>query len=447
MSVVKKWIKISLLFCFLSFPILSKAQDSLNYASANQLSYDFYMAENWKALLKVGTLAKEQNINFYYLNYRMAVAYQKIGNYRKSAIEFEKLIHQSSDVPDDFLLQSLNKNYLYLNQTSKSLRLNDLYNQGSYIKPNWKSYFNKISVFGGEALIQPYKTQITANPPNPHTMFDIQNNMQCFGLAINGFFNPYLEYNFSYFNFNSSYTTVLIDPFNKKEHNYNITQNQLYFSTNWLYDENKTFSTFFSGIKRFSNPLLLTESNAIPALNVYEVVKSSKFEGVAGFEFKRSFTKFDVKYGALISNLVDSTQIQLSAGLHYYPFGNLNLYSLTDGYAGIVNRKPSISLEQKIGFKVSKWLWLEINASIGQMKNMTHDKGFNVYNVPDEIKLIAGASALLVLNRHLDFQLIYNYFGQETEITSASPLTNNQQIITIHPFSKHIITGGISWKF
>lgn len=405
------------------------------------------MTENWKALLKVGKLAHQQNIDFYYLNYRMAIAYQKIGNYRKSSIEFEKLIRKSSEVPDDFLLQSLNTNYLFLNETSKSLKLNNLYNQRIYKNPVWKSFIHKVSVFGGGALINSYKTQIKENAIYPHAIFDVQNDMQDFGLLLNGFLAPSVEYNFSYINYKSKYITVLIDPFKGQEHNYTISQDQLYANLNWLYKENKTFSVFFSGIKRFSNPLRLTEPNSIPALNVYGQVKETKFEGLAGFEFKRSFTKFDLKYGALISNLIDSTQFQLSAGFHYYPFGNLNLYTLTDVYAGFANQKPRISAEEKIGFKVSKWLWLELNASLGQLKLMSQDKGFNVYNVPDEIKLIAGASALIVLNKHLDFQLIYNYMGQETEITSASPLTNNQQIITIHPFSKHIITGGISWKF
>jgi hypothetical protein len=64
-------------------------QEVVNTQSVDQKTYTLYLNKQWKELIEAGNLAKKNNIDFYYLQYRMGIAYYELKRYRK-AITFLK---------------------------------------------------------------------------------------------------------------------------------------------------------------------------------------------------------------------------------------------------------------------------------------------------------------------------------------------------------------------
>ncbi len=91
----------------LTFTILRiSAQEKLNTLSVDASTYTYYEQGEWKKLIETGKKSLDKGIDFYYLQYRMGVAYYQLKKYRKAAEFFEKVLKET---PKDVLAQE----YLY----------------------------------------------------------------------------------------------------------------------------------------------------------------------------------------------------------------------------------------------------------------------------------------------------------------------------------------------
>jgi len=61
--------------CMLTLCPFIKAQDTLTFAKVEAQSYSLYTQKNWDELIRLGKMALSRGIDYYYLRYRMGVAY------------------------------------------------------------------------------------------------------------------------------------------------------------------------------------------------------------------------------------------------------------------------------------------------------------------------------------------------------------------------------------
>ena len=85
---------------------IASAQEKLNTMEVDRQSYALYEQQQWKPLIALARSAMKQDIDFYYLWYRLGIAYYELKKYRQAIPCFENVLQQS---PDDRTAQE----YLY----------------------------------------------------------------------------------------------------------------------------------------------------------------------------------------------------------------------------------------------------------------------------------------------------------------------------------------------
>ncbi len=154
--------------------------------------------------------------------------------------------------------------------------------------------------------------------------------------------------------------------------------------------------------------------------------------GMAGLKYNSHY--FTLQADAIVGKLTDTSLQQYNAQLALYPLGNLNLYSISTGSFNNRNNKSSFNFKQVLGAKLSKFLWLEGNVTLGSFSNFMENDALYVYNAIDRNLLKAGATAYISLSPKLTLQLGYTF--EQRELYKS-----------INIFNQHSITGGLSCKF
>ena len=76
-----------------------RAQDSLRLLDTDSLTYRQYLGGDFRSLIRTSRKARQEGINFYYLNYRTAIAYYALKNYAKAADFYKKTLSETLDDP------------------------------------------------------------------------------------------------------------------------------------------------------------------------------------------------------------------------------------------------------------------------------------------------------------------------------------------------------------
>lgn len=102
-----------MVFLFTSYKA-DAARDTLNFKTADAATYNYYMEQKWDSVIKVGSSAIKQGIDYYYLRMRMGLSYYAEKKYRTAEQHFQKALKFNSfdDVAKDYLYNC----YLYCEQ-------------------------------------------------------------------------------------------------------------------------------------------------------------------------------------------------------------------------------------------------------------------------------------------------------------------------------------------
>ena len=93
------------------FSLFIQSQETISYPIVNIETYNLYLKSDWSALIKTGKRALKNNIDFYYLQVRMGIAYYELKKYRKAIPYFENARKQNSD--DELIKEYLYYSYLF----------------------------------------------------------------------------------------------------------------------------------------------------------------------------------------------------------------------------------------------------------------------------------------------------------------------------------------------
>jgi hypothetical protein len=151
------------------------------------------------------------------------------------------------------------------------------------------------------------------------------------------------------------------------------------------------------------------------------------------------------------SNLYGTNQYQGEVSLSYFPLGNMKLFGNTS-FAYIDNNKVVQNVfSQKIGYVVSKNLWLEAKYSKGNHMNYMSSLGFVSYNTPDAVQQNIGIDLHITLKK---LELILGYSqqireGGYTRYTQSGTLQNLTYTTNSfkYNYTNNNITTTIKWNF
>ena len=149
------------------------------------------------------------------------------------------------------------------------------------------------------------------------------------------------------------------------------------------------------------------------------------------------------------SNLNLSNQFTGSAGLTWYPLGNMDMYlgAALNAHAANAGEGALVLIPDFIfGYGFASKVWIEISGSYGEMKNYSESEGYIVYNGLDWMNYKALGNIVVQLTEKGSVLYAGARFAQHesqfiTIDPSLSPDLNN--II----YNSLSILGGLSWKF
>lgn len=438
-----------ILFISLLFAKTVFSQSTLTYESADSITYSQFINNNYKALHRTVKQAFKSDIDFFYLRMRMGISYYEKKNYELALSHFKKAnsMNPADTLTQEYLYYSL----LFTHRTEDAYDLASTFSEAMRQKIHFKKFvakdlastFQFASVSGGAGINN--NISHNENTEYPNTLYAermLQGETYLGNIALeNKITNRLKVYNsFSYFNVKSLGVihSVLRDTSKKYSNNsyqYNLGMSHR-FKNQFL------VGGTFGYYKERSNYFFTLLDTTTFEVNYYDnPFEHTAYSGTL-YSFYR-FKKFEVGLSTSIANLSDSLQYQGEATLAYYPLGNQNLYAVSTAAFLQNGSAQNFILRQRIGGRITKWLWAEAQASYGNHQNYLPSNGFIAYNTVEPIQFTAGA--------HLNFQIgklsiIPAYTLQQKESTLYQQ-TLSQQSFVSSTYYNHLISTSIKWNF
>jgi hypothetical protein len=421
----------------------ANAQSNLSSTQIDSLTYQQYLNKDYKNLIETSKAAREQNIDFYYLNYRTAIAYYELKNYAKAAEFYKKTL---SETPDDPILrESLYYAYLLSGQkenaaiTAETLPPHTLATIG--YKPSAVDF---VSLSGGY-MINDNKPDILSRLSGYDSLNQYQDMIYTsltLGLNLSARSKLKLGYQLYSTNFEQYNKNGLVQTDKLKQH-------QLVAALEILTKNNISLGVAggYYNIQIFDNSAIYSRSNGYgfgpgnasrASMNSGKTV--SAFSALA-FLNKR-FTYVQPEIAVAYSNFGNGSQYQGEGSLTYYPLGNLDFYGQTK-FAAIYSpnawKEKQFVFSQSLGVKLAKPLWLDGSVSFGNHLNYITERSFLVYDTYNPINAIAAMSLSYYFKKAM---ISVGYQWQQREGYAYSTI----DYIT-YKYNNHLFNIALLWDF
>lgn len=425
------------ILCFLSN--LSFSQNNIDYNTTDKKTYDYYQTKQWDSLIYIGNIALQNNIDYFYLRSRIGAAYFEKKNYIKASEQFEKaMIFNGSD---NFVLESLYYCYIYLDRVNDANYLLKRYSNVFSDKIKFQ-LFREIYIEYGNSFKNNSNDKLLQIKDNiDWAESNITNNIIYAGAGIKYSINKHIigTTSYSYLNIlNNKQILIGTEILNDQ---YNLYQNQIYTNINYRLSKGTIiipaihyilvdYKTLFSKFDTAKHKV--TQERKGIALNDFAL----------SLALDKKYSKFGFNLFGTFSHLNNNEQKQLGLSISTSPFGNLNFYTITTFVLQNSENKSKFIAEQNIGFKTSKYLWLEGFVTYGKLENYVEKNAFVIYNINEVINFRAGLS-ILVPYKKLQFSLRYSYLKK----TIPFEFFDNSIKKDTFKQNQHFFIGTLSYKF
>lgn len=394
-----------LVYFLLLISIPALAQTKKDFVTFNKVTFELYEKQAWDQLIISGKDALKNDYDFFYLRFRLGIAYYRKDNFARAINHLEKaLLFNDSD---PVILEYLYFAYIYSNRYQEASRLYNKHFQlfkarDLSIKPK---VFDKLDIQGG-IKFSDHSIDLGTQVDNISYGF--------LGASINikGRFNLY------------QYAGILSHGFTDKY----IYQGFKYYYQYYY----KQFEYYVCG-----NLLLGKGWSISPAYHLIHVdAISRKYnDHYYGLSIDKNFNK--VRLGLNISKayILDTDVTQIVPEISYYPLGNTKLYFTiinTNNKSG--NNEYKNQIFGKMGIKVFSKSWIEGFYANGKIQFLANDNGYILYNNPDYLISRGGL-------------IFYQYFKNYSQLTLSYQLENKEQITSEDPYTHHFVMAGLNIKF
>jgi hypothetical protein len=476
--------------CFLIFWLLltaTGATTQTDFRTLDSAMYSLTRAAEWKAVIRMGEEALDEDIDYFYLRMRMGLAYYHLNNYRASVRQMEKarLFAPGNSIVNVYLYNayqlsgrrneapllsgSLNEKQRAEAGIDKEKIISSVYLEtGPEISDNFdrhgKEHLPRESVYSEQDLYgNSYYTHLGLRMQvHPrigiyagYSNLQIQKRM---GLqyAWNQPDSTVMEeWGFSrYFPSQVRVETI--------SHDYTLRQNSLYLNATILPGRGWSFTPAIHYVNVNTQQLNVVNNTQLVLDTAYYISaldSAALFDyGQAHFDLEpqalqlsnmvvsmalnKQVSVFDLGVFASWSNLNEQDQYQYGISATYYPLGNLHFYG-TSTVKALHEGETHMVIGQMLGARVFSFLWAEAFGWLGNLSGTNESNAFIVYNITDNINLKTGVSLTFVISPAIQLSARYQYLQKESFRTVFDE-QGRMKTQALEYINQSII-GGIKW--
>lgn len=368
--------RLGITFLLVLAAISLKAQDSAR-RKIDSLTYRQYLTQDYRALLASSKAARKQGIDFYYLNYRTAIAVYALKNYAKAAKYYRKTLAEAPE--DPIAREGLYYACLLSGQKEQARIAGRLLSPHAQAVARYRPSVMDFVALSGGYLMNENKPGVKPAPGNMAFLNQYQN--MAFGSFGIGFhLSDYAKLKLGYQGHNTKFQRSSDGSLQKEDF---LMQPQVIGALEFFTNQNVTFGVA-GGYYDIENMDKDSENT-----------KTSRLAFSVQTFLNKRFPFVLPEVALAWSNFGAGSQLQGKASLTYYPLGNLNFYGTTEG-AILFNPGTSMQTQcifsQSLGVKLAKRLWLDGSASVGNHLNYISERSFLVYDTYDPVMATAGLS-------------------------------------------------------
>jgi hypothetical protein len=338
-----------------------------DFKSLDQKINEFFVNGDYMSLKRTADKMISGGMDYYYLRIRLGRAAYDNGYYSTAAENFEKAVQFNS-------LDTVSREYIYYSYLLAG-RYSDANLYLHSLPDDKKNHFLKniqkplsASVFAGTGLTGYDYLTYSKNK----LYYEAIKNWFAFNIGVEANFLDRMKGILMYTNFRKSGRMYsAIDSTGK---DFNFTQNQFYGKLScylfpgWEFSGFGHVAFYIENIPYGRPPF----ENSMTAL---------KTDYTAGMGISKSGWKVRSGVNFSFSNFGNSNQLRSEGYLTIMPYGNLNLYSTTGGMLQYdKNWGYTYQVDETVGFKITRSLWLETGIMFGNSFLYSRDNGYYINN-------------------------------------------------------------------
>jgi hypothetical protein len=450
------------LIFILSLILLIRTGNSQDFKTVDQGTYDLYLEKHWDELIRVGKVGLKQDIDYYYLRMRMGIAYYETKNYKACQAHFRKALefNQGDPVASEYLYYA----YLFAGQPEQASILAKDFSPSlmEEINPPTGKIADRLAL---EYLYNFNDTKdLLANPDDYFTGLPagyqlVTLNYSNLNAMLHHAFSPGITLTHAYTYLNKTnyyYYNDGLTPFGIDGQK--VIQHQYYISPSFSTNRGLTISPSFHYLRsKFQVPYIVSGSGG-PGPGgggggsiQYSDLFASHYVG--GLSILQSAGRFTIRLAGIYSYLNKTSQVAGTAGLTWYPLGNLDLYlgtSLNVHNENTNQNNVELIPDFLIGFGITSRIWMEFSGTYGNMRNYTEGNGYMVFNGLDWLIYKAIGTIIIPITPKGSSIYLGTRFAESKSqfVLRDTPFdaSSGQDINNIISNSISIF-GGLSWKF
>jgi len=455
----RKYIKniLMLLMVFTSSVLFAQS----SFKEINEKSLEHYNKAEWDSVIYYGKLAKKNNIDYYYLTYRLAVAYFYTGDYYTATYYFDKAFEQNSVSKSD--LAFIDLYYRALLYTKQNCNAERLFTNTQTLDSNIKiSHRGNIylSYINGNALAPIEESKLRMEDGKAYSQLNYQQTVNTIGFGGHYVASGKLGFDYRYAFSRIGMIAAAENQVEFNIRNYTIDQHVFNIKPRLNINLKNTLDFAFGYHTINGNPYGIWDSTLI--MDSKEINTNSL---MLGLSYKYRYKKVQMGVNAVYSNFLDNDNVQFGASFRWFPKGNLNLYSITEISAFKASDNPIRPIIfQKVGGKIANKLWLQGSAFIGDVQKFTMINYNYSYEIAYKTQALLNAKLIYVHSNKWNF-----YFGPQFTLSSNNKIQEDllgepaniritkgsgkgqgatqQKNLNEVKYSQFNIVGGIQWKF
>ncbi len=359
-------------------------------------TFRHYQAKAWPELITTANQALKEGNDYYYLRFRLGIAYYEQKNYRLAQEHFKKALQFNST--DALSQEYLFYCYLYLDRTEDARKLSNSFSEElkSNLKIDEKLAIDFITFEAG--VKSPKKI------PYPSSTINYYDDARYFQIGL----KHNISSTFSLYHAGSFYNQdTYFGAINQKQY---FIQAGIPLKNNWL-------------ISPSFHYLALSFTSKVAATG-----QTNSNYNVKSLQISKAIQKFDLAIGSTFSNISNANQSNHFASITYSAFGNSKLI------LGFTNYLHTSNKYQSLNNAFSPFVYFEPLPSVGinlsyftnQKNNLIENNGSLVNNSPDLTTTRYTAMANFRLNKVWSLYALYQL---ENKIEATNSFNYNYNLL------------------